>query len=50
MVKDVIRSSARLARRIRGFNPHRRRTIYMDYVTTVVEKDMRRCYKLREIS
>ena len=38
MVKDVRRCSARRARRIRGFNPHRRPKIYMDYICTVVKK------------
>ena len=38
MVKGVRRCSARRARRIRGFNPHRRQNIYMDYVSTVVKK------------
>ena len=45
MVKDVRRCSARRARRIRGFNSHRSRNIYMDYASTVVEKDKRRCYR-----
>ena len=45
MVKDVRRCSARRARRIRGLNPHRSRNIYMDYVSTVVEKDKCRCYR-----
>ena len=36
MVKGVRRCSARRARRIRGFNPHRSRNNYMDYVSTVV--------------
>ena len=45
MVKDVRRCSARRARRIRGFDPHRSRNIYMDYVSTVVEKDKCRCYR-----
>ena len=49
MVKDVRRCSARRARRIRGFAPHRSRNIYMDYVSTV-QKDKCRCYRLREIS
>ena len=44
-VKDVRRCSARRARRIRGFNPHRSRNIYMDYVSTVVEKDKCCCYR-----
>ena len=48
MVKDVRRCSARRARRIRGFAPHRSRNIYMDYVSTV-QKDKCRCYRLREI-
>ena len=45
MVKDVRRCSARRARRILGFNPHRSLNIYMDYVSTVVEKDKCRCYR-----
>ena len=49
MDKDVRRCIARRARRIRGFIPHRSRKIYMDYVSTVVEKDMRRCYSERNI-
>ena len=44
MVKDVRHCNARRACRIRGFNPHRSRNIYMDYVSTVVEKDKCRCY------
>ena len=50
LVKDVRRCSARHARRIRGFSPHRSGNIYMDYFSTVVEKDKCRCYRLREIS
>ena len=38
MVKGVRHCSARRARRIHGFNPHRRQSIYMDYVSTVVKK------------
>ena len=38
IVKGVRRCSARRAHRIRGFNPHRRQNIYMDYVSTVVKK------------
>ena len=38
MVRGVRRCSARRARRIRGFNPHRRQNIYMDYVSTVIKK------------
>ena len=49
MVKDVRCCSARRTRRICGFNPHRSRNIYMDYVSTV-QKDKCRCYRLREIS
>ena len=45
MVKDVRRCSAGRARRIRGFNPHRSRNIYMYYVSTVVEKDKCCCYR-----
>ena len=50
MVKDVRRCRARRARRIRGFNPHRSRDFYMDYVSTVVEIGKCRCYRLGEIS
>ena len=45
MVKDVRRCSARRPRRIHGFDPHRSRNIYMDYVSTMVEKDKCRCYR-----
>ena len=38
MVKDVRRCSARCTRPIRGSNPHRSQNIYIDYVSTVVEK------------
>ena len=38
MVKGVRHCSARHARRIHGFSPHRFQSIYMDYVSTVVKK------------
>ena len=38
MVKGVRHCSARRARRILEFNPHRRQNIYMDYVSTVIKK------------
>ena len=37
-IKGVRHCSARRARGIRGFNPHRRQNIYMDYVSTVIKK------------
>ena len=45
MVNGARRCSARRARRIRAFNPHRRQNVYMDYVSTVIKK-----YSLREMS
>ena len=52
MVKNIRHCSARRAQPIRGFNPYRSQIIYMymDYVSTVVEKDKCHCYRFREIS
>ena len=50
VVNGFWRCSARRAHSIREFNPHKSQNIFMDYVSTVVEKDKCRCCRLREIS
>ena len=49
MVKDAKFCSVTRACRICRFNSHKGRNLYIDYVSTVVEKDICRCYSLREL-